>query len=647
MTEAKYLQMFIEEGQEHVQHMNEYLLQLEKDPTATVLIEEIFRSAHTLKGMAAAMEYDEMAKLTHAIENVLDVFRSEATKVTSDILDPVFSAVDVIEGMIHDIAEGGNGGAHIGEHLSQLETLAQLETMPTTEEHFSFSNYDEFEQTVLQQSIEQGFTPYELTITFEETILLKAARVHMVFNALEEHGDIVKSAPPVEELENENFALSFTVSFISEKGSSELEQILLNVSEVATVHIQSLEDDEKENPAQEQASDATKLIPKKGQKTIRVNVERLDVLMNVFEEWMLERGRLEMTALELKNPALTETVERMNRISSDLQAIILNMRMMPVANVFDRFPRMVRKVSQDLGKKVTIEIEGADTELDRTIIDEIGDPLVHLLRNSIDHGIELPDERIAAGKHEEGTIRLRAYHRGNHVYVEVADDGAGLNKDKIITKALERGLVNEEELERMSERQIYHLLFSSGFSTADEITDVSGRGVGLDVVRETFESLGGVVSVDSDTGKGSVFSIQLPLTLSIMDILLVQLQSETYGIPISAIMETAVIARSDTYSMDDREVFDFRGSTIPLIFLPDIFNVPSTDEGVSEVYYSIVIVRNGDRYGALVVDRLLGQKEVVLKSLGSYLQGLFAISGATILGGGEVALIIDTNELVQ
>ncbi|AXF55776.1 chemotaxis protein CheA [Salicibibacter kimchii] len=653
MAQSNYLQLFIDEGREHVQNMNDHLLQLEKNPTALPIIEEVFRSAHTLKGMAASMEFQDLATLTHAMENVLDVLRNETGKATSEMFDEVFNAVDAVEEMIDDIAEGGNGSRDIDPHLAHLKALTSEdvdETAATVEITQSLS-YDEFEQTVLDQSVEQGYTPYEITITLDASTLLKAARVHMAFQALGDHGEVIKASPPVEELEEENFEHTFTVAFISTKSIEELKAILYNVSEIASVEIEAITDRlmQREENFEQEESDTERFTGKNETKrTIKINVERLDTLMNLFEEWIVDRGRLERTAQSLQNQALTETVERMSRISTDLQAVILNMRMMPVENVFNRFPRMVRKVSKDLGKKIKMEIEGEKTELDRSIIDEIGDPLVHLLRNSIDHGIELPEHRLAAGKNEEGTVRLSAYHSDNHVYIQVSDDGAGIDKEKLVNKAISQGIIAEEDAKTMTAPEKYQLLFSSGFSTAEEITDVSGRGVGLDVVRQTFESLGGVVSVDAEPGQGSVFSVQLPLTLSIIEALLVQVENETYGIPISAITETMIISETDIHKTYHQEVIEFRGTLIPLLFLHDVFQVPkAVGDSHYEPFYDVIIVQKGKRYTGLVVDAFIGHHEVVLKSLGNFLLETFAISGATVIGDGEVALIIDTNALVK
>src|SRR5699024_1659989 len=407
----------------------------------------------------------------------------------------------------------------------------------------------------------------------------------MAFEILEKLGEVVYSNPPVNDLEEENFDFTFTVVYVTKEDKDDLQAKLMKVSEVDEVVVEPIiittteENQEivEKTVEQTQVTKEPKEVEKQAKakkqksapvnrqaptKTIRVNIERLDILMNLFEELVIDRGRLEQISVDLNNGELQETVERMSRVSSDLQNIILTMRMVPIDTVFNRFPRMIRQLARDLNKEVAIEIIGAETELDRTVIDEIGDPLVHLIRNAIDHGIEMPDERVANGKDREGTITLEAYHSGNHVFVEISDNGAGINKDIIAGKAIEKGIVTEKELESYTDQQIYELILASGFSTNEQISDVSGRGVGLDVVKTTIESLGGSVSIDAKRGEGSTFTIQLPLTLSIISVLLVEIQNEKYAIPLSSIIETAILKRDEIYRAHHNNVIDFRGKVI-------------------------------------------------------------------------------------
>jgi two-component system, chemotaxis family, sensor kinase CheA len=679
MDMSQYLEVFIDESKEHLQTINEQLLELEKSPEDISIVNEIFRSAHTLKGMSATMGFEDLANLTHQMENVLDAIRNQKLVVNPEILDVVFHAVDDLEAMVNSIAEGGDGKRDVSEVVQQLKLIEKGESpvlagggeKPTLSPQMNTQLYGEFEYNILQQSKEQGFTSYEIRVKLRADCLLKAARVFMVFELLEQVGEIIKSNPPVELLEEEKFDQEFVVTIVSKEKREDLYKRIMKVSEVEEVVVTTLDleqirielqqaesaaalsveakepnvKNEKTDKQEKKEQTSTGKQTNTANKTIRVNIERLDVLMNLFEELVIDRGRLEQISKELNNPELHETVERMSRISGDLQNIILNMRMVPVETVFNRFPRMVRQLARDLGKKVNLEIIGAETELDRTVIDEIGDPLVHLLRNAIDHGIETPEVRRAKGKPEEGTVRLKAYHSGNHVFIEIEDDGAGINREKVLKKAISKGIISEQNAANLSNKQVYELIFSSGFSTADKISDVSGRGVGLDVVKNTIESLGGSVTIDSQEGIGSVFSIQLPLTLSIISVMLVEIQNEKYAIPLSSIIETAIVKKEDILHAHNQKVIDFRGKVVPLLFLKDIFEVPVNKE--DDDFLSVVIVRKGDKMAGLVVDSFIGQQEVVLKSLGNYLTSVFAISGATILGDGQVALIIDCNALIK
>ncbi|HYK75093.1 MAG TPA: chemotaxis protein CheA [Pseudoneobacillus sp.] len=679
----QYLEVFIEESKEHLQACNVHLLELEKNPDDIKIVNEIFRSAHTLKGMSATMGYEDLASLTHQMENVLDGIRNLKISVTPEILDVVFQSVDDLEAMVQSIAEGGDGKRDVSAVVEKLKRIEKGEVISTTslaiqevaativtEKTIAKSSYDEFEITVIQQSNEQGFNCYEITVSLREDCLLKAARVFMVFEVVEKLGEVIKSNPSVDQLEEEQFDHSFTITVVSKEPMDDIEKKILKVSEVQKVEVVALDidslrqqvepvktdipvqqemnnivsDHEKNDVQVEEEQKKSKQV-NVSNKTIRVNIERLDILMNLFEELVIDRGRLEQISRELNNQELHETVERMTRVSGDLQNIILNMRMVPVDTVFNRFPRMVRQLARDLNKKLNLEIIGAETELDRTVIDEIGDPLVHLLRNAMDHGIETPEVRRQRGKNEEGTIVLKAYHSGNHVFIEIEDDGAGISRERVLQKAISKGIVTEQVAATLSDKQVYELIFASGFSTADKISDISGRGVGLDVVKNTIESLGGSVSIDSELGKGSVFSIQLPLTLSIISVMLVEIQKEKYAIPLSSIIETAIVKKEEILNAHNQKVIDFRGKVVPLLFLKDLFEVPEYKE--DDGFYSVVIVRKGDRMAGLVVDSFIGQQEVVLKSLGSYLNSAFAISGATILGDGQVALIVDCNALIK
>ena len=677
MELSQYLDIFLEESKEHLETINNQLVELERNPQNIEIVNEIFRSAHTLKGMSATMGYEDLASLTHQMENVLDMIRNHKLSVSSNLLDVIFRSVEYLEAMVFSIADGGNGKKDVSDVVALLVKIEKGESVENVSDPVNGDieeySYDSYELTILQQSEEQGFLPLEVKVTLRKDCLLKAARVFMVFEVVEQIGEVIKSNPSVDQLEEENFNDSFVITMVTKEDQQNIKERIMKVSEVEKVettvlHTKNLsahEINDMEAGPKEEVLDlpvtevAAALEPavkpvegapasKAGQanKTIRVSIERLDGLMNLFEELVIDRGRLEQISKELDETELIETVERMSRISNDLQNIILNMRMVPIETVFNRFPRMVRQLARDLGKKVEIEIIGAETELDRTVMDEIGDPLVHLLRNAIDHGIEMPEQRRTVGKAEEGKITLKAFHSGNHVFIEIVDNGAGISRQKVLSKAISRGIVSSEMAVSLTDQEVFQLILSSGFSTAEVISDISGRGVGLDVVKNTIESLGGNITIDSVEGKGTTFSIQLPLTLSIISVLLTEIEREKYAIPLSSIIETAIIKKEEILTAHGQEVIDFRGKIVPVVHLERVFHVNKTED-IQDDLYSIVLVKKGDKMAALVVDSFIGQQEVVLKALGQYLSSTYAISGATILGDGQVALIVDCNAIIK
>lgn len=685
MEMNQYLSMFIDESRDHLQAMNEQILSLESSPEDITIVQNIFRSAHTLKGMSATMGFEDLASLTHEMENVLDLVRNHKLKMDSFIFDCLFKSLDSLESMVEDIIQGGTGQADVTEIVTALKSIVSGDytkggatggtTAKAAQVTVAGGELDEFQYSILQQSIEAGIPVLRLEVTVRQDCVLKAARAYMVFNVLEQNGEVIKSNPSVEDIEQERFDQSFVVYYISQIETDELQKQVASVSEIDKVDVIVLDQaklTELMSPpsgsnaaaaqAQAQAETAaasTQEAPKQEAKkapaaggapvagrTIRVDIERLDTLMNLFSELLIDRVRLEQLASEIRRSELTETVEHMSRVSSDLQNIVLKLRMVPIDTVFNRFPRMIRDVAKTLDKKVDLIITGADTELDRTVIDEIGDPLVHLLRNAVDHGVESSAERVAIGKPETGTIHLRAYHSGNHVFIEIEEDGRGINRDKVLKKALENNVLTKEQAERITDDEVNQLIFASGFSTADKISDISGRGVGLDVVKTKIQSLGGQVQVDSTWGKGSKFSVQLPLTLSIISAMLIRLNNEKYAIPLSSIVETMAVRQEQIRSVHGNRMVEYRTGVIPLVSLADLFDVPG-GTNISENETQVVIIRKGDKMAALVVDEFIGQQEIVLKTLGKYLTKLFAVSGATILGDGQVALIIDTNALIK
>ncbi|ANY75509.1 chemotaxis protein CheA [Paenibacillus ihbetae] len=689
MDMNQYLTMFIDESNDHLQSLNENMLQLENNPDDLGIVQVIFRSAHTLKGMAATMGFEDLASLTHQMENVLDLVRNEKLTMQDYIFDTLFKSLDALESMVQDITSGGDGKSDVSSIVAALQSIVRGESpahAPTGDvkgaDQGSASHpgitLDEFQYSVLEQSISEGHKVLYIQVTLREDCQLKAVRAYMVFEALERSGEIVKTHPDVQDIEQGEFDRVFSLYYITQREAADMESQILGVSEIETAQVVSLDHEtlqqmvqqaaaalETAKPEAQQPSAAASVPESKStptpakeakatarsgganpSRTIRVDIERLDVLMNLFSELLIDRVRLEQLASEAQNQELTDTVEHMSRVSSDLQNIVLKLRMVPVDTVFNRFPRMVRDLAKTLDKKIDLIITGADTELDRTVIDEIGDPLVHLLRNSADHGIEPVADRIAAGKPETGTVHLRAFHSGNNVFIEIEDDGRGIYREKILKNALQKGVVTEAEAEAMTDEEVHQLLFAPGFSTAEKISDVSGRGVGLDVVKSKIVSLGGNVTIYSTPGKGTNFSVQLPLTLSIIAAMLIRMGSEKYAIPLSSIVETAVIKRGHVKNVHGSRMVHFRESMIPIISLSKVFEVPDFDEEQEEET-EVVVIRKGDRLAALAIDDFIGQSEIVIKNLGKYLPAIQGISGATILGDGQVALIIDANAFIK
>lgn len=694
MDMNQYLSMFIDESNDHLQSLNEKMLELESNPDDISIVQVIFRSAHTLKGMAATMGFEDLSSLTHQMENVLDLVRNEKLKMQEFIFDTLFRGLDALQSMVEDITQGGEGKADVSSIVADLQSIVRgdfgqgggSDAKPAAEAQGASAagaiQLDQYQYSVLEQSIAEGHQVLYVEVAISEDSQLKAARAYMVFDLLERFGEIVKAYPSVQDIEQEKFDRSFSLYYITQKEAAEIQSMILNLSEIGSAQVAALDHEtlaqlaagaketaasaapapapapetKAANPAPAAKTPAQQGEHKSGaragggtpapSRTIRVDIDRLDVLMNLLSELLIDRSRLEQLANEVKRADLTETVEHMSRVGSDLQNIVLKLRMVPIDTVFNRFPRMVRDLAKSLDKKIDLVIVGAETELDRTVIDEIGDPLVHLLRNAVDHGVEPVAERVAAGKPETGTVNLRAFHSGNHVFIEIEDDGHGIDRDKVLKKALKNGVVKESEAASMTDEQVYMLLFAPGFSTAEVISDISGRGVGLDVVKSKIESLSGVVSVQSKLGAGTKFSVQMPLTLSIISAMLIKVGAEKYAIPLSSIVETGLIKRDQVRELHGYTMIPYRDTHIPLMSLAQLFDIPGFSES-DEEETEIVVIRKGDRMAALAVESFIGQSEIVIKNLGKYLPAIQGVAGATILGDGQVALIIDPNAFIK
>ena len=691
MDLSQYLEIFIDETKEHLQNLNDQVLILESEPENIDTVNEIFRAAHSLKGMAGTMGFKRMQRLTHDMENVFSEIRNGKLNVDADMVDIVFKCLDAIEGYLNNIIESSDEGTEDNEELIGLlnsalnvsnSNPAETSKVEEKKEEQKSDNANDrkkylsipiadFERNAMIEAKSKGLNVYATTVYIQESCLLKAARAFLVFKGLENKGEIIKSVPSVQDIEDERFDLDFSMFIISDKSLEEIKKTIENVSEIEEAVIDSFDipnevkdslvessventSEKEEKKSAEEKKDDKKASPKGSKpvvnRSVRVDIEKLDDLMNLVSELIIAKnGLVSVTGINSnQNQQFNEQIEYLERVTTNLHESVMKVRMVPIESVVNRFPRMIRDLSKKLNKEMELIMTGEDTELDRTVIDEIGDPLMHMLRNAADHGLEPTIERLKIGKPQVGTIRLDAYQDGNNVTIEVSDDGAGVNVERIKRKAVEKGQITEEQAEYMTDKEAIDLLFMPAFSTAEKISDVSGRGVGLDVVKNKIEGLGGDVEVVSTLGEGTTFIVRLPLTLAIIQALMVYVSGEMYALPLNSIVTLEEITPEDIKYVHTKEVINLRGSVIPLVRLNEVLDVPPVEKVDEEVEENlvVVIVKKGDKQAGLVIDKLIGQQEIVIKPLGKYIKVPKLISGATILGNGEVALIIDSNSLV-
>ena len=661
MDTSQYMNMFLEESMDNLQILNESLLELEKNPNDVDKINEIFRVAHTIKGMAATMGFNDIAELTHKMEDVLSKFRDGQLNVTQEVVTVLFDCLDTLERMVSNIEDGTDSNIDIDAIIKSLHNISkvkdvaenkEVETLVTLEKDNCSMELNDYDVSIIKQAQEKDFNAIELSITLSENTLLKSARAFLIVKDLEEIGEIIKSKPSTEDIENEDFELQLDFVLITTSSEDEVKKLVENISEVRMVKAKLIEFKKIEESAvkpqevkldpkdvsQEKKKNIKKEGRKKSHQSVRVDLERIDKLMNMVSELVIYRTRLEQIVVDHKSSDLTETLEQVGRTTTDLQDLVMKIRMLPLDTVFNRFPRMIRDISVELNKEINFVIEGAETELDRTVIDEIGEPLIHLLRNAADHGIETKEERIAKGKPAVGTIKLVAYQEGTKALIKVIDDGAGINVEKVKAKA-ERVGINTEGL---SDDDIKNLIFAQGFSTNEVVTDISGRGVGMDVVRAKVSALGGTVDLISEEGKGSTFVIRLPLTLQIIQALLVTVGDETLAISLGFIDRVIDYKKDNIKKSNGKEVIIYRDNVIPLVRLNERLSIESVD---TEKKF-VIIVKVGEKTIGLLVDSLMGQQEIVIKPLGKTLSSLKEYIGATILGNGLVTLILDVGALI-
>ena len=699
MDVSQYLEIFIDESEEHLQTLSDCIMVLEKEPDNKDTINEVFRAAHSLKGMAGTMGFKRMQHLTHDMENVFQEVRSDHIKVTSGMIDLLFKCLDALEGYVDNIKSTSDEGTEDNEviikelndfiaktegaeEIGNTETSEAKEAAPeSTQEEKAGQEKIELtndEKKAIREAESNGQHIYVMTVHIQKDCLLKAARAFLVFKAVEDFGQILVYRPSSQDIEDEKFEFEFSFFLASEESEDKIVAVAKAVSEIEKVDAEEIHLDEyvKEAEAQEeqQAKEATaeqKEAPAEAQKaaekkapaanakkqtnakpvtgrTVRVDIEKLDALMNQVSELIIAKNSLVSISSnesgEYQNQSFHEQIEYLERITTNLHESVMKVRMVPIESVVNKFPRMIRDLSRKLGKKMELYMTGEDTELDRTVVDQIGDPLQHLLRNSADHGLEDNATRVERGKPEVGSIFLKAFQEGNNVIIEVGDDGNGIDVAAVRDKAVERGVITAEQAENMSQKEIINILFLPSFSMAKKITDISGRGVGLDVVKSNIEALGGDVEVRTQLGEGTTFIVRLPLTLAIIQALMVEIRDEKYAIALGSISNIESIPVNEIKYVQAQEVIHLRGAVIPLIRLDQVLDMEEKQEEPENL--TVVIVKKGDSLAGLVVDNLIGQQEIVIKSLGKYINNNKIISGATILGDGEVALILDVNTLM-
>lgn len=672
MDVSQYMNMFLEESMENLQTLNESLLDLEQEPNNRDKLNEIFRVAHTIKGMAATMGFNNIAELTHKMEDILSEFREGKLKVTRNVVTILFDCLDTLERMVSNIEEGNHKEVEYLNIIKELEKVAKLEDVNEAED-IEINNTDEtdnpinvslneYDISVIKQARKNEYNGISIKVYLREDTLLKSARAFLIVQELEAQGEIIKSFPSTEDIENEQFETELIFVLLTKTSKEDIQRLITNISEVYKVetsyveiddyHEATLSDKDVINEVKNLSKNVqieSKIIEpkeikndnntsKRAHQSVRVDLQRIDKLMNMVSELVIYRTRLEQIVIDDKSQELIETLEQVERTTSDLQDLVMKIRMLPLEVVFNRFPRMIRDLSLELKKEINFVIEGSETELDRTVIDEIGEPLIHLLRNAADHGIESKEERIKNGKDPIGTIKLVAYQEGTKALIKVSDDGAGINITRVKEKAEEIGISTDG----LSDSDIRNLIFAQGFSTNKIVTDISGRGVGMDVVKSKISSLGGTVDVVSEDGKGTSFIIKLPLTLQIIQALLVKIGDETLAISLGFIDRVIDYKEERVKKTNGEEVIIYRDNVIPLIRLNERLNIESKDSNKK----FIIIVKVVERTVGLLVDSLFGQQEIVIKPLGKSLKFLKEYIGATILGNGLVTLILDVAALI-
>ena len=650
------LQDFLVESFELVEKLDEDLVELETRPDDLDLLNGIFRVAHTIKGASSFLNFDVLTHLTHHMEDVLNKARHGELQITPEVMDVILESVDLMKALLEKIRDtSSDEGIDVSGVVAKLDRISGGDGNVETSVSDSQPQTNEEESSTQEESAQQQEEAQEESSAEEEDEIdyenlspeeIEAEIERLLAKRQEEDRKKREAKKKKEQSSGDETPKEEKVPKEEEKQKS--------IPAPTPAPTPKKETPKNEQPkAQASANAPARKAPAQVEQTIRVDVKRLDHLMNLIGELVLAKNRLIKINSDVEEryegeeflEELTQVVSIVSIVTTDLQIAVMKTRMLPVGKVFNKFPRMIRDLSRELNKKIELVIEGEDTELDKSIVEEIGDPLVHIIRNSCDHGIEPPEERIAAGKPETGTVELKAYNEGNHIVIQINDDGRGLDPNKLKQKALEKGLITEKEAENMSDKEAYSLIFRPGFSTAAQITNVSGRGVGMDVVKTNIEKLNGIIEIDSELGKGTSIKLKIPLTLAIIQALLVGVQEENYAIPLASVLETVRISTEEIYTVENKSVMRLRDEVLSLVHIGDIFEVERIMDN-SEHAYVVVLGLGASKLG-LIVDTLIGQEEIVIKSLGEYLKGIQGIAGATIRGDGGVTLIVDVVALME
>jgi two-component system, chemotaxis family, sensor kinase CheA len=655
-----YKDAFLTEAKEYLSNLNNALVELEKNPGHSQSINEIFRAAHTLKGMSATMGYEPMATLTHHMESVLEPIRSGEKKLSPYLVDALFACLDRLESWVRVLSNqdflSGEGLEAILETLKKVSAASDQDSegkSAGSEKPSPGFTLSKEELDVLSQAKMGGFQVLEILMEVDPQSAFKEVRAFMILRAINDQGEIVKASPAPEAIEKGQFESQFKLLVITDQKPETIREILMKISEVQAAQIENWNPETSgPGPGAPSRSLSSVADPVPDEKsfvlpTVRVHTTKLDKLMSLVQELVIAKIRFEQVVASNDVKDLTDPLSQLNHITDELQDEITKVRLMPVKQIFDRFPRMVRDLAKSLGKDVDLEMSGVEVELDRTVIEEMGEPLVHLLRNAVDHGIENPNDRERDGKESYGVIRLEAKRERSFVIISVADDGRGIDPDVIKNKAVSKGLISREEAQRLNDEEAVRLIALPGFSTIEEASEISGRGVGVDVAKTKVESMGGTFRIQSRKGQGTTFSLRFPLTLAIIKALLIRNGEERFAVPVVGIVETLDITPLDKKYIQQQEALLLRGEVIPLYYLTELLEMPEAYSHASRSVETVLIAEVGDSRVGIIVDEVLGQQEVAIKPLDRVLKGIRGFAGATILGTGKIALILDISSLIE